>query len=161
MNYGQDTQPASPTPEQPFFTAGSGISPEQPENNFDYINQPSDLETSDLSSAHYDTADNTATTEKESPTPPPADEQTPDLGQVTDPNLPPNFNPQTQPSAETKNFDRSNIKTSERLDFISIKETDKIIQRFNQDGDADRFYDDTREMMEANLENSYNRKLAT
>ena len=156
MNYGQDTQPASPAPEQPFFTAESGISPEQPENNFDYINQPSDLETSDLSSAHYDTADNTATTEKESPTPPPADEQTPDLGQVTDPNLPPNFNPQTQPSAETKNSASSNIGIDERIDFTSTKEADKVIQPFFQDGDADHFYDNYREMRGE----ATNRKLA-
>ena len=51
------------------------------------------------------------------------------------------------------------IKTTERLSDDGVKVVDHAVSEFNQNGNAADFYDKVREMMETNLENSYNRKL--
>ena len=65
-----------------------------------------------------------------------------------------------QPNEVTPSI-RDNIKTTDKLGESGIKEVDNVINKFNQDGDVASFYDQVREMMEWNLENSYNRKIAS
>ena len=57
-------------------------------------------------------------------------------------------------------FNKSAIKTDEQLSKSGIKEVDDILMKFRQDSNPADFYDAIRDMMETNLENSYNRKLA-
>ncbi len=84
------------------------------------------------------------------------------------PVMPPGYSyPEESPTdvtTETVNAtippDSKAIKTTDKLDARAVKIIDEAVEKLNQDGDIASFYDAARGMMEANLENSYNRKLA-
>lgn len=52
------------------------------------------------------------------------------------------------------------IKTEDQLDPRAVETVDKAIHQLDKDGNIANFYDTARDMMETNLKNSYNRKLA-
>ncbi len=56
-------------------------------------------------------------------------------------------------------FDKNALKTTDKLSQTGIEAIDAAVEKLNQDGDIANFYDTARQMMEANLDNSYNRKL--
>lgn len=58
-------------------------------------------------------------------------------------------------------FEKSHIKTDDRLSDTAVAAIDQAKTKLDQDGDIASFYDTARNMMEVNLENSYNRKLAS
>ena len=80
--------------------------------------------------------------------------------------MPPSIEPlaqsQTMPAdvQSSSAFMRDSIRTTEKLDPSGIKEVDRIISKLNQDGDVASFYTAARDMMEANMENSYGEKAA-
>lgn len=51
------------------------------------------------------------------------------------------------------------IKTNENLSSEGVQMIDNAVEAFKKDGDAASFYEKARGYMEANLENSYQRKL--
>ena len=59
-----------------------------------------------------------------------------------------------------ESFNASAIKTTEKLGKTGIKEVDKALMRFREDGDAATFYQTAREMMTKNLINSYGENAA-
>ena len=101
--------------------------------------------------------------------------QTPEqLGEVV-PSMPPGYEqpgpqqpgPETppaplgvEPAIAVPAIDEAALKTDDRLDPRAVKVVDEAIHKLNQDGNIADFYDTARNMMETNLENSYNRKLA-
>ena len=98
---------------------------------------------------------------------PEAPEETPDnpnkLGEIVDLNQPPEI-PKLRgddTSTDTPAFDKNAIRiTNNRLSSSAITEVNRAKSRLGQTGDASSFYDEIRDMMEQNLENSFNRKLA-
>ena len=59
-----------------------------------------------------------------------------------------------------KSYNPANIKTEgDYLSPATIVEIDKLKEKLNQDGDLNSFYNDTRDLTEVNLDNSYLRKL--
>lgn len=89
----------------------------------------------------------------------------PKLGEVIDINMPPSAKAERQKDADPAkiieaSFDKTVIKTGEVLSPAAVKVVDKATAEFNKTGDAKKFYDTVRTAMEANLDNSYNRKLA-
>lgn len=86
-------------------------------------------------------------------------EDLPQLGQITPINQP-------EPGAFSQNYNPVNIKTSgDKLEKSTIPEVDNVIAELSQTGNLNSFYDEIRGsdqkpgMMEANLKNSYGRKL--
>ncbi len=83
--------------------------------------------------------------------------------QVQDPLMPPGaINPdilQPENQLPPEQFDKAAIKTEEKLSKSGIREVDEVLTKFKQDNNPSGFYDSVRNMMEANLDNSYNRKL--
>lgn len=51
------------------------------------------------------------------------------------------------------------IRTADRLNNETMKAVDEAVDSFKKDGDAASFYEKARRYMEANLDNSYSRKL--
>lgn len=111
-------------------------------------------------------AENAVTPDYSTPTPQEAQsintpENLPELGQIT---------PINQPKITTgqvaQKYNPVNIKTTgDKLEKSTIPEIDNIISELNQTGNLSNFYDEIRGsdekpgMMEANLQNSYGRKL--
>ena len=82
------------------------------------------------------------------------EELNPALGQITPVTMP---NP---PHNTVKPYNPTNIKTTgDYLDKGSLAEIEKLEEKLNQDGDLNSFYDQTRELTEVNLDNSFARKL--
>ena len=182
MDYGQPTQPNGSAQEPEFFTSGAGTNSEnentfEAENNLDLTNNqvswgtteardPRNLGGSAIASAEKLTPATTPETPKfpEAPQiPTESYNSTPELGQVV-PAMPPGYTaPPTATSEQTpptQPFDESALKTTDKLDLRAVKIVDDAIAKLNQDGDIASFYDTARGMMETNLANSYNRKLA-
>ena len=72
--------------------------------------------------------------------------------------------PQSTPDASAErpatNLNHQTIRTTgDRLSEATVTEIDSLTNKLNQDGDMASFYDDIRDAMESNLDNSYNRKL--
>ncbi len=100
------------------------------------------------------------------------------LGQIIDLEMPPamheNFAKPEQSSkkfgkkassdaeilAQALSFGIKDIKTDDKLDPRAVKVVDDAIHKLDQDGNIADFYNTARGMMETNLKNSYNRKLA-
>lgn len=61
--------------------------------------------------------------------------------------------------SQALSFSIKDIKTDDKLDPRAVKIVDDAIHKLDQDGNIADFYNTAREMMETNLENSYNRKL--
>ena len=95
------------------------------------------------------------------------DEQIPTntkLGEIIEVGLPPNASPDNIDSADPAkvieaSFNRTAFKTSDKLDPNGVKEIDRSIAKLEQTGDVADFYDTAREAMEANIDNSFSRKL--
>lgn len=101
---------------------------------------------------------------------------TPELGQVVSLEMPPGVSPEQtsnhpepQSSSSATNEPQGapstptshpSIKTTNRLNEHGVKNIDDAISKLGQDGNIADFYDLARDMMEENLENSYQRKLA-
>lgn len=87
------------------------------------------------------------------PIPTPTEE--PSLGQIVQ--FPTSKN---QAQDKVVPFNPKNIKTNgDYLSPAAIIEIDKLKEKLNQDGDLNSFYNDTRDLTEVNLDNSYQRKL--
>ena len=87
----------------------------------------------------------------------------PQLGKIIDPNMPPDIEGKAKedPSKIIEaSFDRTVIKTDDRLSSGAVKEIDAAITKLDQNGNISDFYDAVRDAMEINLDNSYGRKLA-
>ena len=105
--------------------------------------------------------------------PPSSSEQsvTPVLGEVTENTLEPNAarihnQPTDDPVSDIEAVEASltpnldTIKTTDRLSEESVRVIDSSINQFNQNNiDPASFYEEVRNAMETNIENSYNRKL--
>ena len=79
------------------------------------------------------------------------------LGQITP------TTPQINPAITRVNYNPANIRTTgDHLEKTTLKEVDGVIERLSQTGDLNNFYEEIRgedSMLEANLNNSFNRKL--
>lgn len=189
MDYGHTVQPVIPPREgEPFFTTGAGTQSEdintfESENNLDTTNlqaawdttpqrDPRSVGGSALNSINI--ANTLPAPGDFGSIPMPGDAQhdahnrlmteptalIPKLGEIIElePATPPTT-PET-PSTQDSTLPTPEIKTTEHLSDHGIKEIDAAISKLNQDGNIADFYDKARAMMEENLENSYNRKLA-
>ncbi|MBR5046111.1 hypothetical protein IKX73_00550 [Candidatus Saccharibacteria bacterium] len=68
----------------------------------------------------------------------------------------------TELPTETPVFDEKLIRTDgDRIARSALVEIEKAEEKLNQTGNVSDFYEEARNMMEKNLENSYNRKLAS
>lgn len=93
-------------------------------------------------------------------------ERTPDsvrLGEIMV-EMPPNASPddidRVDPAKVIEaSFNRAAFKTGDKLDPNGVKEIDKAIANLGQTGNVADFYDTAREAMEANIDNSFGRKL--
>ncbi len=88
-----------------------------------------------------------------------------ELGKIVEVGMPPvstSENKDTKTTGEIieASFDRTVIKTDKKLSTKAINEVDKAVNKLGRDGNVADFYDTARDAMEANLDNSYNRKLA-
>lgn len=104
--------------------------------------------------------DNSTTPDKIAPQAP---ENPYKLGQIT-PITP--IDPNQPVKIPSQKYNAANIKTTgDKLEKSTIPEIDNLIDELNQTGDLNNFYDEIRGtdekpgMMEANLHNSFNRKL--
>jgi len=87
----------------------------------------------------------------------------PELGKIIDLSMPPGVEGEIKedPSKIIEaSFDRTVIKTDDKLSSSAVKEIDTAIANLDRDGDISKFYGMVRDAMEANLDNSYGRKLA-
>ena len=87
---------------------------------------------------------------------------TPELGKVVELNMPPRTSEDKEMDPNKiieASFDRTVIKTDDKLNSGAIKEVDAAIVKLNQTGNIADFYDTARDAMEVNLSNSYNRTL--
>ena len=173
MDYGHATKS---TDAPAFFTSGAGTNDENV-NNFeseDNLDLTNDL-TNWAPQIEHDKqgigSSAISSFEAGMPLPGKMEQNTPVLGEIK-PYLPPGANPGealTAPSLATDSeiIEQSltptlkSVKTTEYLNAEGIKALDNSIQKFNQDGNAAEFYDEVRNAMEVNLDNSYNRKLGS
>ena len=145
MDYGQTTQPDK----EPVFSAPSAG---------EEINWNSPIE---RDPRHIG---NSAINSPESPLNQPENAPISSTEQIVSIEMPPGTEPETPPENNATPepatpFDKSRIKTGKSLSKDSAQEINKVIGKLNRDGDVASFYDTARDMMEANLENSFNRKL--
>lgn len=165
MDYGHTSQS-----DGAFFTAGAGTSPEglgdAGANNLDLSNksiewgQNANLErdSRNLGRSANRLPDHTENIGEGS------QNSEPQLGEVVDLSMPPgaeSLNLEDPDVPAEASFDKNAIRTSEKLSPSAIKEVDMAIAKLNQDGNIADFYNTARDAMEANLDNSYNRKLAS
>ena len=90
----------------------------------------------------------------------------PEYGEIIDLNLPPNSTREDSSNMDPAkvieaSFDRTAIKTGDKINPDALKEINKATSRLDQTGNIADFYDTIRDAMEVNLDNSYGRKLAT
>ena len=86
-------------------------------------------------------------------------DQNPEMGKIIplEPTRPPE--PAREETSKTANVEV--IRTEgDRISKAALSEVRRTEVEFAQTGNASNFYDEVRSMMEANLDNSYNRKLA-
>lgn len=172
MDYGQNSQKGA-IPE--FFTSGAGTNLEnensfESENNLDLTNTANNW---DLPMPDRDqrAMGNRAIASAESlnfsnETTPPKEAAPTSIDNIA--NNPPTEQPSPNPAAmqppatteETPRFEKAHIKTDDRLSDTAVAAIDQAKAKLDQDGDIASFYNTARDMMEVNLENSYNRKLA-
>lgn len=88
----------------------------------------------------------------------------PELGKIVDLSMPPGADPKetNDPGKIIEaSFNRAVIKTDgNRISSGAIKEINRAKAQLDQTGNISDFYDTARSAMEANLDNSYGRKLA-
>ncbi len=166
MDYGHTKKNDSDS--QAFFTSEAGINPDnspnpEPDNNLDlsdsnWGNNISDVDKRNIGNIAVRLGNSSAYVND--------NESNQELGKVIDLEMPTNME-YDAPSYEIESertikesFNNDVIRTKDRLDPAGVKEMDRVISRFNQTGNVEKFYDDARAAMEANLDNSYNRKLA-
>lgn len=172
MDNGHTTSPVDPLA---TFTPDSGANSFDAKDNLDLTNQAEDWDQVAEPIEHdKKSLGNTAmNTPIELSMPPSSSEQsvTPVLGEVTENTLEPNAaRIHNQPTDDlvsdieaveaslTPNLDT--IKTTDRLSEESVRVIDSSIDKFNQNNiDPASFYEEVRNAMETNIENSYNRKL--
>lgn len=171
--------------ENPYFTAGAGdASPEinnDPENSLDEevwqksldVSVPTDLptpekplsiperETSKTESSKIPSPD--AESRSAESLPPSANPF--ELGQIA-PTTPKTITTPAQPVNQSHRYNPAHIKTTgDHLEKTTIPEVDNVIEELSQTGDLRNFYDEIRGtdekpgMVEANLHNSFNRRL--
>lgn len=154
---------------QVFFTTGAGTNLEdinntEPENNLDLSNQLAswmpEHDTRKIGSSAISTPPNPDSGNFY----PHAPESTPNYGEIVNLEMPPDaISPTTiatPGSAErTLAGDIVEIKTDHNLNSHGMTAIDEAISKLNQDGDIASFYETSRDMTEANLDNSFNRKV--
>ena len=163
MNYGQHSQnndiPSSDALFASGLTEGVGANPEQTElgaeeglqSNESWQRNPQTIGNKII---NFPNSPNSVTEAKER------------LG-VIEPTMPPMVaeETQTQPPLKTDiieaSLDKSALNTEGRLESAGVKEIDKAISKLKHTGNVADFYETARDAMETNLNNSYNRKLAT
>ena len=154
-----------PTPNN--VEANDNLDLSNPETNWD---QP-------ISTEHDKRAiGNSALNPVELSMPPSVPEATPPLGEITEHSLQPEAAPKIyQPASDQNAMDKESdtniieeaissslesVKTTDRLSEESVKATDDFINKFEKgEIELSDFYDSSRDAMENNLNNSYNRKL--
>ncbi len=166
MDYGQNPQLANSESNQDFFTAGAGTNSEsvndfESENNLDLTNQLTDWGQTTAIAQHQSLGNRAISSSETSEN---NGESSTELGEVVNLEMPPSSRSAVQAQADlvasqsSTPFVRGNIRTTEKLESSGIKEVDHIIGKLNQDGNAASFYDLARDMMKANMENSYGEK---
>ena len=169
---GQPTDPSQITPEQGVYSVAPETAPSQSpipaEQNLRSVGNLVSKTTMVPETPQFDTPETLGIPEI-----PQTPETTPDnLGQITDPieGLPITYaeapNPIEIPSNPTEQhkhqhtYKHENIRiTNDHLAEATIAELSNLEEKLNQDHNMASFYDDVRDAMESNLENSYNRKL--
>ena len=171
MNYGQDNSQEK-VPD--FFTFGAGTNAEnvnnvEPENNLDLTNTATEWE---LPMPDRDNREigNRAIASAESlnipsePAANPQEDLSAQIEAITDNKAEQvSINPaiiQKNNDTTIPQIEEPNIKTDKFLSKEGIAAIDKAKAELDQTGDMASFYCEARDMMEVNLENSYNRKLA-
>ena len=167
MDYGQ---PVNSPNQEPFFTAGVG--------NASEINNPN--EANSISSEDYAAERNPknlgnaaiSSSERIQPlTENPQEIQgeminDQALGQIISLEMPPETiqqTPEVETQTKTVDFDRAAIKTTKKISKAGYRAIETATSKLGKNGDASSFYNDIRGeggLVETNLENSYNRKLA-
>ena len=171
--------------ENPYFTAGVGnFSPEvndEPENSLDEkewqkaleistpvgmppLEKPQDTTEAIISGPQTEQTEQPSQTESPEPALPTSLSES-GLGQIVPSDIIPK-NQQTPDSAHQSKYNPVNIKTTgDKLEKSTIPEIDNVINELNQTGDLTNFYDEIRGtdekpgMFDANIGNSFNRKL--
>ena len=158
-----------------FFTSGAGTNSEnennfEPENNLDLTNTTTDWELPmpdrdqrKIGSQAIASAES-LNFSAEAPVPTPEEDLAAKINAITENKAAPvALNPaitQAETPPVPEQFEKSHIKTDDRLSDTAVAAIDQAKAKLDQDGDIATFYDTARNMMEVNLENSYNRKLA-
>lgn len=175
MDYGHTTSSGAPAPNQPifspqdFFTPGVGdlpadINPDlmQSLNTESSLNWTPDTPPI-LASPENATISNSASEKS------PADEsvdrlkKAAELGQIIDLVPPPVSSDQKNPIAAVErsmSFNKTEIKTGDRLSKSGVREVDHILHELDKTGDIASFYATAREMTKTNLGNSYGQNSA-
>lgn len=176
MDYDQRVKTDS---QRPFFTTGAGTNQDsvdnfEAENNLDIDNEQMDWDATDDRYAR-----NMGSIAINSPELPkslsdramPNGEELPKMGEIVETGLlPDEFANKNTADTSAKDgeksdssedlgnilpFDRKKIKTGEMLGEEGVREMQTVISKLDQDGNVADFYDVSRDMMEANLTNSY------
>lgn len=159
MDYGQSENKRQS--EQPFFTAGVGNAPVSEnisKDNLDLTNNSTswNIETRHTTEHHGELGGRAIRSAELQPFQ--TQESLPALGEIID------TEPvrQSSPSAQIEQSSYIPTEIITEGDHISAKTVNQVeneLNRLSQTGNIADFYDDIRNMMEANLENSYHRKL--
>ena len=167
-------QPIKQDNTQPFFATNTeSLDFNNQDNQGDFTDKPLDnnieYDSRNLGNTAIASSGNissSVTDNNEAVLPMPGEEEK--MGQVVNLEMPPNS--ANEVSVNTKEKDpveaalspnvKLEVKTTERLSHGGIKAVDDAIDKFAQDNNPTEFYETVRDLMEENLDNSYNRKLA-
>ena len=174
MDYGQASQNTQGIglsgADQIFFTSGAGTNDDgrntfESENNLDLTNAASSWGDVSTRPENHRSIGNAAIFSPNSQsTQIDSNENLQNLGEIMD--VDPLLPPTAQSSAQDWNpnivrFDSKAILTEgDHVSKSTLREVDLATAKLGQDGNIADFYSEIRDMMEANLDNSYNRKLA-
>lgn len=168
MDYGQ---PVSTPKQEPFFTAGAGVASEQ-NNPYKADSLSSDIYTPQRDPKNLGNAAIASSEQVPSVTEIPLEGRNPAeavndqaLGQIISLEMPPGVEQPEEAKDLSKDFsfDRATINTTKKISKSGYRAIESATSKLNKDGNASDFYEEIRGeggLVEANLENSYNRKLA-
>lgn len=169
MNYGQDNSQEK-VPD--FFTSGAGTNSVnennfESENNLDLTNSTTewgmpmpDRDKRGIGNRAIASAESLNLPSESAPNP--GEDISAQIKAITDDKVSQTpLNPAIVQKDDTavSQFEKSHIKTEDRLSDTAVAAIDEAKAKLDQDGNIASFYDTARDMMETNLENSYNRKL--
>lgn len=168
MDYGQ---PVNTPNQEPFFTAGAGNAPEtvntDKSNSLTSEAYIAERDPKNLGNVAIASSSEQAPTTTELPPENQSPNEMPNkqgLGQIINLEMPPGSEQTPEDNTEkAPTFDRASISTSKKLSRAGLRAIDSVTSKLSKDGDVYDFYEEIRGengLVEANLENSYNRKLA-